>query len=103
MSVEMFQQRPAQGRLARADLAGELHKALALADAIEQMIERLAMLGAVKQEARVRRDVERRLLQSIKLQIHARLLTETCGRWKRKKIYKVAVQYYFLCMAGREG
>jgi hypothetical protein len=28
------------------------------------------MLGAVKKEARVRRDVERRLLQSIKLQIH---------------------------------
>ncbi len=80
MSVELFQQGPAQGRFARADFAGELHKALALADAVEQMIERLAVLGAVKKEARVRRDVERRLLQSIKLQIHPELLAETDAR-----------------------
>ena len=65
--VELFQQRAAERRLARADLAGELHEALALADAVEQVVERLAMLRAVKKEARVRRDVERRELQSVEL------------------------------------
>ena len=54
--------RAAKRRLARADFAGELHKALALADAVKQMVERLAMLPAVKKKARVRREVERRLL-----------------------------------------
>ena len=37
-------------RLARADLAGELHKALALADAVKQMIERLAVLACCEKE-----------------------------------------------------
>ena len=44
MRVQLLQQRAAQRRLARADLARELHKTLALADAVEQMVERLAML-----------------------------------------------------------
>jgi len=65
--VELFQQRAAERRLARAHLAGELHEALALADPVEQMIERLAVLGAVEKKARVRRDVERREFQSVKL------------------------------------
>src|ERR1039457_6562803 len=69
MAVELFQQGAAEGGFARADLAGELHKALALADAVEQMVEGFAMLGAVEKKARVRRDVERRLLQAIKLKI----------------------------------
>ncbi len=77
MPVELFQQRAAQRRLARADFAGELDKALALANAVEQVVECLAMLCAVEKEARVRRDVERRLLQSVKFQIHAALLAET--------------------------
>ena len=38
-AVELFEQRAAKRRLARADLAGELHEALALADAVKQMID----------------------------------------------------------------
>ena len=60
MLVQLFQHRPAKRGLARADFAGELDESFALADAVEQMVEGLAMLRAVKQEARVRRDVERR-------------------------------------------
>ena len=75
--VELFEQRAAQRRLARAHLAGELDEALALADAVKQMIDRLAMFRAVKQEARVRRDVERRLRQAVVIQIHARLSAKT--------------------------
>ena len=62
MNVELPQHRAADRRLARADFAGELHEALALPDAVKQMVVRLAMLPALKQEARVRREVERRLL-----------------------------------------
>src|ERR1043165_2280266 len=80
----MFQQRPAERGLARADFAGELHEALAFPDAVEQMVERLAVFVAVEKKARVRRDVERRLLQSIKLQIHAWLLAETSVSRKGK-------------------
>ena len=50
MAVELFQQRAAKRRLARADLAGELHEALALADAVKQMIERLAVLAGCETE-----------------------------------------------------
>ena len=62
MFVQLFQHRAAKRGLARADFAGELDKTLPLADAVEQMVERLAMLRAVKQESRVRRNVERRAL-----------------------------------------
>jgi hypothetical protein len=40
------------------------------------MVERLAMLSALKKETRVRRDVERRLFQSVKFQIHDALLAK---------------------------
>ena len=49
--VELFQQRAAQRRLARADFAGELDKALALADAVKQMIDRLAVLSCCETES----------------------------------------------------
>ena len=71
MTVELFKHRPAKRGLARPDLACELDKALPLADAIQQVIERLAMFGAVEQEPRVRRDVERRFCQAIIVQVHA--------------------------------
>ena len=61
MPVELLQQRAAQRRLARAHLAGELDKTLPLANAVKQVVERLAMPGTVEKEVRVRRDVERRL------------------------------------------
>ena len=70
MRAKLLQQRAAKRRLARADLAGELDKTLALADAVKQMVERLAMFRAVKKKARVRRDVERRFRQPIIFQIH---------------------------------
>ena len=63
MPVQLLQHRAAKGGLARADFAGQLDKALALADAVEQVVERFPVLGAVKQEPRVRRDVERGLVR----------------------------------------
>jgi hypothetical protein len=48
------------------------------------MIERLAMLVAVEKKARVRRDVERRQLQSVKLQIHAVLSSKKPRRAQSK-------------------
>jgi hypothetical protein len=48
MAVELFQQRTAEGGLARADFARELDEPFTLADAIKQMVERFAVLPAVK-------------------------------------------------------
>jgi hypothetical protein len=62
-----------KGRLARAHLAGELDETLPLADAVKQMIDRFAVFRAVKKKSRVRRDVKRRLSQTIIIQVHARL------------------------------
>jgi len=75
MSIELFQQGPAERRFAGSNLAGKLHKAFALANTVEEMIEGFAMFRAVEQEARIRRDVERRDLQSIELKIHAGLFS----------------------------
>jgi hypothetical protein len=62
-----------------------LHETLALADAVKQMVERLAMFGAMKKKTRVRRDVERHLLQSIKFQIHARFLAQSMPKNTQEK------------------
>ena len=69
--AKLFQHRPAERRLAGADFPRELDETFPLANAVEQMIQRLAMLGTEVQEARVRRNVERRLRQAIVFQIHA--------------------------------
>src|SRR5262249_40958669 len=74
LAGELFEHRAAERGLARADLAGGLHGAFGLANAVEQMIERLAMFRAVKQKPRVRRYVERRLRQAVILKVHARFL-----------------------------
>ena len=81
--VELLEHRAAKGRLARADLAGHLDKALALANPVEQVIERFPVFGAVEQEPRVRRDVERRLGQAIVIQVHAILAAERVP-WSRR-------------------
>ena len=62
VAIELLEHRAAQCRLARAHLAGELHEAFALADAVKQMVQGLAVLAAVEKKTRVRRKVERRLL-----------------------------------------
>ncbi len=76
MTVELFEQRPAERRFARADFARELDKALALADAVEQVIIRLAVLRAVKQEARVGRNIKRGFFQPVIIQVHAHFLAQ---------------------------
>ena len=53
-----------------------MDKALALADAVKQVVERLPVLWAVEQEPRVRRDVERGLRQAIVFQVHAPLAAQ---------------------------
>ena len=71
MAVELIEHGTAKGGLARADFTGQLHKAFALANAVKQVIEGFTMFRAVKQEPRVRRDVERRLGQAVIVKIHA--------------------------------
>ena len=48
LGAQLLQEGAAEGGFARADFSGQLDKALALANAVEQMIEGLAMLGAEK-------------------------------------------------------
>ena len=84
IAVELFEHRAAEGGLARADFAGHLDKAFALANAVKQMVEGFAMLRAVKQEPRVRRDVERRLGQAVIVQIHAAISAITVPRVERR-------------------
>ena len=83
-AVELFEQRAAKRRLARADFARELHEALALADAVKQMIVRLTVPPALKQKTRIRREVERRLFQTIVFQIHAGFLAEIAPAGNKK-------------------
>ena len=47
------------------------------------MIKCLAMFGAVKEKARVRRDVERRLAQAIVLQVHPDSLAKKMPQGKK--------------------
>src|SRR5690606_3445292 len=59
---QLLQQQAAEGGLAGADLAGQLHEtaATALADAEQQVRERIPVALAEEDEARVRGDRERR-------------------------------------------
>src|ERR1041385_2906573 len=70
--AELLQQRAAERGLARAHFAGELDESLPLPDAVEQMVERLAVLRTVEQEARVGRYVKWRLVQAVIFEIHSR-------------------------------
>src|SRR5664279_638943 len=103
MRIELVQQRAAKRRLARADLARELHKTLPLADAVEQMVERFAMLGTVEKKARVRRDVERRVFQPVMFQIHRRLLAETVPGGKEKVSRPITSNKRFPCRPNQGG
>ena len=80
--AKLFQQGAAEGGFARADLAGQLDKALALANAVEQMVEGLAMLGAEKQEPRIGCNVKGRFLQPVIFQVHALELSQNHARGK---------------------
>ena len=46
LGAQLLEQGAAEGGFARAHFAGELHKTLALANAIKQMVKRFAVLGA---------------------------------------------------------
>src|SRR5216117_3204541 len=74
MSVELLEHRTAQRGLACAHFAGQLDKALALANPVEEMIVSLPVLRAVKQKPWIRRNVERRLCQAVMFEIHVCLL-----------------------------
>ncbi len=70
---QLLQQQPAQRGLSRAHLAGELHEtaAAALADAVEQVRQRVAVALAQEDEARIGRDRERRFAQAVEVEVHA--------------------------------
>src|SRR5690606_26943637 len=69
---QLFEQQPAQRGLAGADLAGQLDEtaAAALADAVQQVRERVPVAFAQKHEARVGRDRERWLAEPVVVEIH---------------------------------
>lgn len=69
-ATELLEHRAAERGLAGANFAGELHKAFALANSVKQVIEGFTVFGAVKQEPRVRGNIERRLGQAIIVKIH---------------------------------
>src|SRR5580765_6958437 len=71
MTIKLFENRAAKGGFAGADFTRELDEALALTNAVQQVVERLAMFGAIKQEPRVGSNVERRFGQAVIVQIHA--------------------------------
>src|SRR6266446_4125609 len=109
MSVELLEHRTAESRLAGANFAGELHETFPLPDPVEQMIECLAMLGAIKKKARVRRDVERRLAQAIVLQVHpasvAKAMPQEKKRFENCKAPKTAARGHFgsICLHDCQG
>jgi hypothetical protein len=67
---EPFEQHAAEHGLAASDLAADLDDALIVGDRIDQCFERGAAVGTGKEELGVRRDAERRLLQSEMIEIH---------------------------------
>ena len=81
--AQRLKHRATNGGLAGADLAGQLDVPLPLANSVEQMVERLAMLCAEKEKPRVRCEVKRRFLQAIVFEIHAGCLTKNAGREKK--------------------
>jgi hypothetical protein len=72
---QFIQQSAAECGLSRAYLPGQLNKPFPLANAVQQMIERFAVLGAIKQKTRVRRYVKRRLFQAIVFKVHRSIPT----------------------------
>ena len=79
---QLLEQQPTQRRLAGADLARQLHEAAAaaLADAIEQVRQRIAVAFGQEHVARVRRDRERRLAQPVVFEVHGgATLPEGCS------------------------
>ena len=66
----MAQERLAEGGFSCSDFPGDFNEALALADAIDHMRERFAVLLGEVQEGRVRGDRKRFFSQAEKLKIH---------------------------------
>src|SRR6185295_1491540 len=75
--AELFQHGATKRRLARADFTRQLDKPFALANTVEQMIERFPVFRAVKKKARVGRDGKRGLRQPVIFQIHVVSLAKT--------------------------
>ena len=67
---QLLEEAAADARLARADFPRELDEASALADAIDEMRQRLAVPRAHVEEARIRRDRERWLAQGEMREVH---------------------------------
>src|SRR5262245_14991432 len=74
LTVEAPQQRAEQRGLAGPDLAGQHDEALALAHAIDQLRQRLAMARRLEEELGIRSRTERRLVQAVELEVHTYLL-----------------------------
>jgi hypothetical protein len=77
--AEFLEDGAADGGFAAADLAGELNEALAFADTVDEVVEGFTVSGVVKKVARVGRQIERRFLQAVKVQIHAERFRRVCA------------------------
>ncbi len=71
VGVELVAEAFEQGGLAGADLAGEHDEAFAAVDAVDQVCERLFVLGASVKEGRIRTEVERTFAESEEGVVHA--------------------------------
>ena len=79
MVVQLLEHRAAKRRLARPDLAGHLNKALALANSVEQVVERFPVLGTVEQSQRKARGDRRNLFRGMNRGLQVNLRDKACG------------------------
>ncbi len=82
VAAEALQQRVEERRLARSDLAGEREKPLALAHAVDELRQRLAVTLGREEEARVRRRPEGRLAEPVERR-GTRLRASARPAWRR--------------------
>src|SRR2546430_11955199 len=68
--VEPLEERAQQRRLAGADLAGQDDEALALADPVDELGQRLAVARRLEEELRIRRGTEWCLAEPVELEVH---------------------------------
>ena len=70
IAIDIFQQGPAQRRLARADVSGDDDEAFAPADGVLEQLEGVRVRRAPVQKLRIRRQAERLLVESVVALVH---------------------------------
>ena len=86
LAFKRFEHGAAKGGFAGPHFAGQLDEAFSFANAVKQVIQRLAMFGAIKQEPRIWCNVKRRFGQAVVFQVHADVGAERVPRRGRLEI-----------------